>query len=132
MLRNILSVIAGLIVAMVTFVIAETINAMIHPAVKTVDFNDKAAVKTFYENQPITLWLMVLVGWFLGALLCGFLIKYLTKSNSKNLPIIAGSLLTLSAVANFFSIPHPTWFIVVGLIIFMPATLLGHNLYKLK
>ena len=132
MLRNILSVIAGLIAAMVTFVIAETINAMLHPAVKTVDFNDKAAVKTFYENQPITLWLLVLVGWFLGALLCGFLIKYLTKSNSKNLPIIAGSLLTLSAVANFFSIPHPTWFIVVGLIIFIPATLLGHNLYKLK
>lgn len=132
MLRNILSVIAGLIVAMVTFVIAETINAMLHPSVKTVDFNDKAAVKTFYENQPISLWLMVLVGWFLGALLCGFLIKYLTKSNSKNLTIIAGSLLTLSAVANFFSIPHPTWFIVVGLIIFIPATLLGHNLYKLK
>ena len=84
MLRNILSVIAGLIVAMVTFVIAETINAMLHPAVKTVDFNDKAAVKSFYENQPISLWLMVLVGWFLGALLCGFLIKYLSKSNSKN------------------------------------------------
>jgi len=132
MLRNILSVIAGLIVAMVTFVIAETINAMLHPAVKTLDFNDKAAVQTFYESQPLSLWLMVLVGWFIGALLCGFLIKFLTKSSIKNLPIIAGSILTLSAVANFFSIPHPTWFIIVGLIIFIPATLLGHDLYKIK
>jgi hypothetical protein len=132
MKRNILSVVVGLATAIIIFLIAETINGNLHPAPPTLDYKDTIAVKAFYENQPLSLWLLVLAGWIIGSLLCGFLIKLISKSGNKKLPIIAGCILTLSAVANFFSLPHPTWFIVVGLLAFIPSTLLGHNLYKLK
>jgi hypothetical protein len=132
MKRNILSVVVGLVTAIITFLIAETINGNLHPAPTTLDYNDTIAVKAFYENQPLSLWLLVLAGWIIGSLLCGFLIKLISKSDNKKLPIIAGCILTLSAIANFFSLPHPTWFIVVGWLAFIPSTLLGHNLYKLK
>jgi len=123
MKRNILSVVVGLVTAIITFLIAETINGNLHPAPTTLDYKDTIAVKAFYENQPLSLWLLVLAGWIIGSLLCGFLIKLISKSKNKKLPIIAGSILTLSAVANFFSLPHPTWFIVVGLLVFIPSTL---------
>lgn len=132
MKRNILSVVVGLVTAIITFLIAETINGNLHPAPTTLDYKNTIAVRAFYENQPISLWLLVLAGWVIGSLLCGFLIKLISKSDNKKLPIIAGCILTLSAVANFFSLPHPTWFIVVGLLVFIPSTLLGHKLYKLK
>ncbi|HLO72750.1 MULTISPECIES: hypothetical protein [Flavobacterium] len=132
MKRNILSVVVGLATAIITFLIAETINGNLHPAPTTLDYKNTIAVRAFYENQPISLWLLVLAGWVIGSLLCGFLIKLISKSDNKKLPIIAGCILTLSAVANFFSLPHPTWFIVVGLLVFIPSTLLGHKLYKLK
>ena len=132
MKRNIFSVLVGLVTAIVTFLIAETINATLHPTPSNLDFKDSIAVKTFYENQPISLWILVLVGWIIGSLLCGLLIKAISKNDNKKLPIIAGAILTLSAVANFFSLPHPTWFIVVGLIVFIPSTLFGHKLYKVK
>jgi len=132
MKRNIISVVVGLVSAIVFFVIAETINSYLHPAPKTLNYNDSIAVKTFYENQPLSLWLFVLVGWIIGSVLCGFLIKLISKNDNKKLPIIAGSILTLSAVANFFTLPHPTWFIIVGLIVFIPSTLLGHKFYKLQ
>ena len=132
MKRNILSVVVGLATAIITFLIAETINGNLHPAPTTLDYKNTIAVRAFYENQPISLWLLVLAGWVIGSLLCGFLIKLISKSDNKKLPIIAGCILTLSAVANFFSLPHPTWFIVVGLLVFIPLTLLGHKLYKLK
>ena len=132
MKRNILSVFVGLATAIITFLIAETINGNLHPAPTTLDYKNTIAVRAFYENQPISLWLLVLAGWVIGSLLCGFLIKLISKSDNKKLPIIAGCILTLSAVANFFSLPHPTWFIVVGLLVFIPSTLLGHKLYKLK
>jgi hypothetical protein len=132
MKRDILSVVVGLATAIITFLIAETINGNLHPAPTTLDYKDTIAVKTFYENQPLSLWLLVLAGWIIGSLLCGFLIKLISKSDNKKLPIIAGCILTLSAVANFFSLPHPTWFIVVSLLVFIPSTLLGHNLYKLE
>ena len=132
MKRNILSVVVGLATAIITFLIAETINGNLHPAPTTLDYKNTIAVRAFYENQPISLWLLVLAGWVIGSLLCGFLIKLISKSDNKKLPIIAGCILTLSAVANFFSLPHPTWFIVVGLLVFIPSTLLGHKLYKLE
>lgn len=132
MKRNILSVVVGLAIAIITFLIAETINASLHPTPANLDFKDSIAVKTFYDNQPLTLWLFVLAGWIIGSLLCGLLIKMISKNENRKLPIIAGIILTLSAVANFFSFPHPTWFIVVGLLVFIPSTLLGHKLFKIK
>jgi hypothetical protein len=132
MKRNILSVVVGLITAIITFLIVENINGNLHPAPASLEYKDPIAVKAFYENQPLSLWLLVLAGWVIGSLLCGFLIKRISKSDTKNLPIIEGSILTLSAVANFSSLPHPTWFIIVSLLIFIPSTLLGNKLYKLK
>lgn len=132
MKRNIISVVVGLVSAIVVFVIAETINSSLHPVPQTLDYNDSVVVKVFYDNQPVTLWLLVLVGWIIGSVLCGFLIKLISKNENKKLPIIAGIILTLSAIANFFSLPHPMWFIIIGLIIFIPSTLVGHQSYKLK
>ncbi len=129
---NILSVFVGLATAIITFLIAETINASLHPAPTSLDFKDNIAVKTFYENQPLSLWLLVLAGWIIGSLLCGLLIKVISKNDNRKLPIFAGIILTLSAVANFFSLPHPTWFTVVGLTVFIPSTLFGHKLIKAK
>lgn len=132
MKRNILSVVVGLAAAILTFLIAETINASLHPTPTNLDFKNSIAVKTFYENQPISFWLLVLLGWIVGSLLCGLLIKIISKNENKKLPIIAGVILTLSAVANFFSLPHPTWFIVVSLIVFIPSTLFGHKIFKIN
>jgi len=130
MIRNILSVLAGIVVAGTTFVITETINGSLHPTPTNLDFSNAEAVQSHFSNQPISFWLIVLLGWLIGSLLCGFLIKRLSQSDQKNLPIIAGIVLTLSAIANFTLLPHPTWFIVVGLLVFIPATLLGHSFYK--
>lgn len=132
MIRKILSLIAGLAMAIITFLITEKTNGSIHPTPSGLDFTDYASVKEFYNNQPISFWLLVLLGWGLGSFLCGYLIKVISKDENKILPIIAGILLTLSAVANFFALPHPTWCIVFGLITFIPSTLLGHKLYKIK
>lgn len=132
MKRNILSVVLGLVTAIITFLIAETINTVLHPTPSNFDFKDNIAVKSFYENQPLSFWLLVLAGWIIGSLICGFLIKIISKNENKKLPIIAGVILTLSAVANFFSLPHPSWFMVIGLLVFIPSTLFGHALYKIK
>jgi len=130
MKRSILSVVVGLVTAVMIFLIAESINSLIHPVSANLDFNDEIAVRTFYEHQPLSFWLIVLAGWIFGSLMCGLLIKWIGNNDNKKLPIIAGSILTLSAIANFLLLPHPTWFIVVGILVFIPSTLLGHNLFK--
>ena len=130
MKRNIISVVVGLFSAIIIFVIAETINSALHPAPQNLDYNDSIAVKTFYANQPLTLWFLVLVGWIIGSVLCGFLIKLISKNDNEKLPIIAGIILTLSAIANFFSLPHPTWFIIIRLFALLPFVLMGYKISK--
>lgn len=130
MKRNIISVVVGLFSAIIIFVIAETINSALHPVPQNLDYDDSIAVKTFYENQPLTLWLLVLVGWIIGSVLCGFLIKLISKNDNEKLPIIAGIILTLSAITNFFSLPHPTWFIIISLFAFLPFVLIGYKISK--
>jgi hypothetical protein len=74
----------------------------------------------------------VLAGWITGSFLCGLLIRLISRSSDKKLPFIAGIVLTLSAVTNFYLLPHPTWFIVVGLLVFVPSALAGHQLILSK
>lgn len=132
MLRKILSMIAGLTAAITIFIITESINGSLYPIPSDLDFTNPEAVKSFYGNQPVLFWLLVLLGWAIGSFVCGFLIKLISKTEKKLLPIIAGVLLTLSAVANFFALPHPTWFVIVALLLFIPLVLLGHKIYKPK
>jgi len=132
MKRNIISVIIGIIAAGTIFLIVENINLVLHPIPANLDFTDSVAVKMFYENQPLSFWLMVLAGWIIGSIVCGILIKWISKSSSKKLPIIAGGVLTLSAIANFFLLPHPSWFVIIGLLVFIPSAYFGHSIFKSK
>jgi hypothetical protein len=39
--------------------------------------------------------------------------------------LIVGGLVMLAAVGNMLSIPHPVWFWVIALILFLPASYVG-------
>lgn len=132
MKRNLFSIFIGLITAIFIFFIAESINHNLHPVPKNINFKDSQSVKLFFENQPILYWLIILFGWMLGSFFCGFFIKLLSRSTNKKLAIIAASLLTLSGILNFYLLPHPTWFIIVGLLIFFPSTIFGFQFSNQK
>lgn len=130
MIRRIGAVLSGIVAAVLLFMVAESINNSLHPFPKTLDLKDTKAVGAFMEAQPIDFWLLVLGGWLVGSIVCGLLIRIIGRSTSLRSPLIAGIVLTLSAVLNFVLLPHPTWFIVCGLVLFIPGTLLGFRLVK--
>jgi hypothetical protein len=45
---------------------------------------------------------------------------------------ITDIILTLCGVMNFLMIPHPLWFVIVGMLIFIPLTLAGYFVAKNK
>lgn len=73
MKRAILSVIIGLVIATIIFLLFASINSPLHPTPTILNYNDGNATKGFYENQPLTFWVIVVVGWFNGSFLCGAL-----------------------------------------------------------
>lgn len=125
MIKSTLSVLAGLAAAIAIFLVGEQINHSLYPTPAGFDFSNTAAVKTFYDNQPLTYWLIVLAVWTCGSFACGAIIKLISKSEKILLPLVAGGILTASGVANIFSLPQPMWFTVIGLLLFLPSVYLG-------
>ena len=132
MIKSTLSVLAGLATAVAIFLIGEQLNHALYPTPAGFDFSNTSAVKTFYDNQPIAYWLVALLTWTIGSFACGAIIKFISKSKKIVLPLIAGGILTASGVANIFALPHPTWFVVVGLLIFLPSVYVGFQLLGRK
>jgi len=119
MLRNIISVIIGLVIAVMCFMGFEMLNHQIH-----------SNSMTDLSEQPILFWIILLMGWIAGSSICGYLIRLISQSDKKLLPRIATGLLTLSAIANFTMISHPIWVIILALPSFYIFTMLGHKLSK--
>ncbi len=122
MIRNILAVIVGLVAAVICFVMIEMLNTSLH--------NSGDPTTANLSEQSTRFWLILLFGWMLGSFLAGFIIKKISRSQKLLLPLIAGSILTLSGVANVTMVQHPIWVIIVGLPIFITMTIIGHKLAK--
>jgi sugar phosphate permease len=125
MIKNILAVIAGIAGAMATFMLFEQISHSIYPFPAETNMNDKVAMTAYMEKFPLAGLLLVLAGWIIGSINCGFLISVISKSGNRNLPLIAGGFLTLSAIINMYTIPHPVWFMIIGVLVFVPSVLFG-------
>ena len=128
--RKILAVIVALIVAVAIMMILEMGNSMIIAPPTTEIMNDHAALCNYMANGPAKAYIVVLIGYILASFTGGFIVTKMSRqvSRGSGLPLIVGGVLTLGMVANVMMLPcQPLWFIVVGLLVFIPVTLVGHR-----
>lgn len=92
MLRSVLSVIAGLGVAVVTFSLFQGIGGLLNPPPSTLDYNDKNAVAAFISSMPISAFLILVAGYIIGSFLAGYLATKLLRSRSLAVLMIASVL----------------------------------------
>jgi len=127
--RIILAVVVALIAAFGVILIVEMINTLVVPMPGSDITGDPAKLSAFMTTLPTTAYVVVLVGYFLGSFAGGFIVKNMSRRESPGmtLPAVIGGVLTIGAVLNFFVfLPgQPVWFVIIGLLIFIPASLLG-------
>ena len=128
--RRILAVVVALIVAVAIMMVIEMGNSMIIAPPTAEIMNDHAALCGYMANGPVKAYIVVLIGYFLASFAGGFVVTKMGRQVSRGigLPLIVGAFLTLGMVANIVMLPcQPPWFIVIGLLIFVPMTLIGHR-----
>ncbi len=130
MLRKILGVLAGLAVAVMIFVGFEYINSQMYPKPAGFDPADHKAMSAYVAALPMGALFTLLAGWVLGSFACGALIRLIGRSDSHTPAYIAGLFLLSAGIVDIFILPYPLWFTIVGVIIFIPATILGHLVVK--
>lgn len=128
--RKILAVVVAMIVAIAIMMIVEMCNSMVVTPPSDAVMKDPAALREFMANGPVKAYVVVLIGYILASFIGGFIVTKMGRriSPGMTLSVIVGALLMLGMVANILMLPgQPLWFIVAGLVIFIPVTLIGHR-----
>lgn len=132
--RKILAVVVGLIAAFAVIMIVQMLNSLVVPPPGSDVMNDPARLREFLSTLPMTAYVVVLVGYFLGSFTGGYMVTNMSRRESPgvSLPLLIGLILMIGGILNFFVLlpGQPLWFVALSLLIFVPITLLGHKLAK--
>ena len=124
--RTIAAAVVGVVVAWVTIMLAEFASAPLHPTPAGFNMRDPASVAAFVATLPVSALLLVLAGWVIGALVGGYVAARIAR---KPRPAWAvGLVIVLGVIANAVMVPHPVWMTLAGLLLPLPAALLGARL----
>ncbi len=132
MKRKIIAVVAGIVSAFVVMIAVEMIGSLIFPMPSNIDITNREAMTEYMSNMSIGAYLMVALGWVLSSFAGGFVVTKISKEQSVRFPLFIGMLLTIGGVINFILLPHPVWFMILGFLIFIPISLIGHQVAKDK
>jgi cytochrome c biogenesis protein CcdA len=129
MIRNILAVLSGIIFGILTIGIVESIGHKIftvpQEVTQTIENADTDAVFALVSSEML---LFVLVAYIIGSFVGGFITELISKRLL--LAVVTGSILMLGGVLNLFMIPHPIWFVLVSILVYIPFAWLGGLLSK--
>lgn len=114
MLRKILAVLAGMVVAVLTIFLIERLGHAIFPPPAGIDFSDPAAMKAYTQNASVMELLFPAIAWVVATILGGCLATAIAKKSPFIYAAIIGGLILLGTLANLIMIPHPLWFSIVS------------------
>ncbi len=128
--RKILAVVVAMITALAIMMIVEMCNSLVIMPPSDAVMKDPAALRAYMANGPVLAYVIVLIGYTVASFAGGFVVTKMSRRESPGLilPIIVGSLLEVASILNFVMLPgQPIWFLIAGLLIFLPLSLLGHR-----
>jgi hypothetical protein len=107
---------------------AEFVNGRIFPPPPGLDFANREAMRAAMAQLPPTALLLVLVGWVLGSVTGGFVAAIFGGPAAKRNALFVGVGLMTGGIFNLLTIPHPLWFAIAALLLFLPSAWLGARL----
>lgn len=126
--RGLLGAAGGLILGVLCIVGFEVVSTLVFPLPQGLNLQDRAVMTEYIAGLPMAAFLLVLAGYLVGTLAGSW---SATKIGRSMVPgYITGAFLLGAGVSNMISIPHPTWFWIASIVIFITMTILGTRLAR--
>ncbi len=125
-LRVILAVVAGLVAGAIIIALIQMFSPYQPPA--DLDVNDKAKLAEWVKTLPLSAFFIVLLSYFLGAVLGGWLTNLIALPTRYRPALVTGFGLFVFGVMNLVAIPHPTWFAIVSSLMYFVGAWAGGRL----
>ena len=128
MIRNILSVIIGLVSSFFVIIILENIGFAMYPPPVKLNASNPEAMKVYYSTAPTIVLLMLILAYAIGSFVGGLVTSMVAINNKTRKAMTAGGILMGLGIYNLIAIPHPIWVVIGSLSVFMPFAYLGGKL----
>lgn len=124
--RRIGGALAGVAAGVVIIMIVEALGTLVFPMPKGLDPRDKTAMAAFMSKLPIGMFLYVLAGFLLATLVATWLASYIGRTRFTG--VIVGSFFLVVGILNLMMVPHPVWFWIACIGVFIGSTVVGSRM----
>ena len=124
-LRGLSAVVLGITTGILLIAGVEYLAHQAYPLPAGLNMRDPAAVKVALANLPAGALLMVLAGWVLGTFAGAFVTTRAIRFSKFRHGMLVGVLFLAVGISNLMEFPHPLWFWICGVAVFLPAAYAG-------
>jgi hypothetical protein len=117
---------AGVIGGMLLLAGVENVGVLLYPPPKGIDVHDVKAMQKMMASMPIGAFLFVLAGFLIATTAGCYLAARVSKMRGP--AIFVGALFLVGGIANLLMVPHPIWFWIACIVVFIVATIAGTRL----
>jgi len=126
MLRKIMAVLGGIIVAMAVKSLCEWGFNTLYPAPTAADFDNGHVLGRLVSQMPRGTYFLLLVGYAVAAFMGGLTATLIGGRKDIIFAVITGVVIMVYGIFNLFQIPSPIWFLIVSLLVYIPFAILGY------
>jgi MFS family permease len=130
MVRTLLGIVAGLAAMFVVITAVQWLGAQLYPPPPGLDLRDQHGMAALIAQLPLAALAFVVLGWLLGALAGGWVAARIGRDHPRAAAAAVGLAVVAGVVLMVASIPHPLWMGALGLLLPVPAALLGARLAR--
>ncbi|MFT6809821.1 MAG: hypothetical protein ACJA01_003060 [Saprospiraceae bacterium] len=128
MARNAMAIVVGLTVAFIVKWTHVSIDNRLFPFPSEIDQSDMEAVRLYFKELP-SLSLILTVAFNALTVLCAsYITVKVAATQHRNLALGIGLFLLVMSLVRLFTLPHPIWFMVVDICLYIPIAGLGFRL----
>lgn len=126
--RKILGMIGGVIFAGLVIFAVQKLGHQVYPPPENLDTRNLEAMQAYIASLPIGAMLFVLLSYVVGTFAGGWLATKIARAPQMHVPLTVGGVQLFFGIINLAMIPHPLWFAIASVLIFLPAAYLGGKL----
>lgn len=117
--RSILAVVVGMLVAFVIMACVEVVGMRVYPLPAGMHLHDPESMKSAMAQVPLGAKLFVLLAFAAGSVAGGWVGARFAPGSRLMHAMIVGAILLGTGVMNMMQFPHPDWFWVSAIAIFL-------------
>jgi MFS family permease len=126
--RAFAAIFAGLLAGFIVISLIEMFTPFQPPA--DVNSDDNKQMSDWIATLPISAFLILLMAYFLGSAIGGFTTNKIAGPTRYRPALLTGFGLFAAGAANFFTFPHPVWFMVASAILYFAGAWVGGRAAK--